>query len=178
MTGEQTSAQQDEREAEAWLMELCSAWDFGIPGGAFGDIVRRIAGTSQVQADARVRIPAGYVLQPIEEARASKQVQADAGAVAEADDLLRACHRWHAGDGHTKKRIENVREALAAYTRPAAESGKRDAERYRWLRLSGYAEIYLHDQPNVDSCKDICGGALDDVIDAAMSREQSGGDRG
>jgi len=192
-----TSAQQDEREAfEAWIRG-CEGHPFA---GQFANLMWKAwqARAQQVQADAGPTAaqwddlnadmgeiiaalgmnPDSYggaapIVQAIEDLKSrAQQVQADAVAVAvaEADDLLRACHRWHAGDGHTKKRIENVREALAVHSRPAAESDKsNDAALLDWLmhNIGGSA---LRAIGVITSA-----GCDRDAIRAAMSREQSGG---
>lgn len=47
---------------------------------------------------------------------------------------------------------------------------EKDSGRYRWLRDSGSPEIYLHNHPDVDNCKQIAGESLDSAIDAAGIR--------
>jgi len=45
---------------------------------------------------------------------------------------------------------------------------EKDAARYRWLRVSGCAELYLHNLDGVDNCKQVAGESLGAAIDAAM----------
>jgi len=47
----------------------------------------------------------------------------------------------------------------------------KDAARYRWLRGSGHAELYVW-APGADPCKGIADEGLDDAVDAAL-KEQS-----
>lgn len=47
----------------------------------------------------------------------------------------------------------------------------RDAARYRWLRGSGHAELYVW-APGADPCKGIVDEGLDAAVDAAL-KEQS-----
>lgn len=87
------------------------------------------------------------------------------------------------GEGYAINSINSAWYSWQARSAQQVQAGgedKRDAERYRWLQFSGYSEIYLHNQPGLDNCKDIGGDALDAAIDAALSREQpqpSNGDR-
>lgn len=45
---------------------------------------------------------------------------------------------------------------------------EKDAARYRWLRDAGSPEIYLHNHPDIDNCKQVAGESLDSAIDTAM----------
>lgn len=52
--------------------------------------------------------------------------QAEPSDVAEIDDLLRACHKYHAGDGNHKGRIEKARASLRPA--PVAEPAQQDTK--------------------------------------------------
>jgi hypothetical protein len=76
--------------------------------------------------------------------------------------------------GQAAEVLESLAQQSATPADAASEADKRDAERYRWLR-AGHRGCY-------NTIMIYAGAALDDALDeairAAMSREQSGGDRG
>ena len=47
----------------------------------------------------------------------------------------------------------------------------KDAARYRWLRQSGNAELYVW-APGADPCKGICGEGLDEAVGEAIEAEK------
>lgn len=205
------SAQQDEREAgympltgamrlvreKLARFEECAADDEGCDiGREWFDALTTIGLLARTQ-----RSPAMWSMTPAGEAMLAQQVQADAGAVlvSRADleaidaamqhlgDVLNGMDAVEAEDEEkTEPGFEAISRILAsAPSRPAAESDKRDAERYRWLRDENIVmdddqrslNVVMGRLPFREDQKDedMFGDELDEAIDAAMSREQSGG---
>lgn len=99
----------------------------------------------------------------------AQQVQADTVAAAwivEGDYQGERAIDWYPDE------IKELPIGTKLYLRPAAESDKRDAERYRFIRDP-------ENRPEVDCTWNVDGAEeFDRNVDVAMSREQSGGDRG
>ena len=64
-------------------------------------------------------------------------------------------------------------DALNSATLNATPDVLRDAERYRWLSLSGNVELYVHNLPGVDNCKQIGEDGLNEAIDKMLLLDQA-----
>ncbi|MBK5570116.1 hypothetical protein [Ensifer sp. SSB1] len=194
------SAQQDEREAfERWVSTVWRPDD----GAELlkREFPRMAFAAWQARADNAGPISRVYIC-PEADVECSKcgnldvplcatqQVQADAGAVAEgygATDFGYTFAGIELAEGDKRLMSMLVKAfgtdhpavddmaALLFRARPAAESDKRDAERYRWLRDNVHNESSLWDVHGPDEFT-MGVDDLNTAIDAAMSREQSGGE--
>lgn len=77
---------------------------------------------------------------------------------------LLALYDKHNGDWFAVARAVEDR-----FAHPPSGKDAEDAEMYRWIRDSGYSELYVHGLPGIDNCKQIAGEGLDEAIRAAMS---------
>jgi len=116
------------------------------------------------------------------ESKDSKQVQADAGAVAwRTGEIV-----WAVEEDAKRHAHWNKLTVEPLYTRPAAESDKRDAGAVDIADIMELADDYAEYEAGAVCAtneEQRAGGnahreRLERAIRAAMSREQSGGDRG
>jgi hypothetical protein len=65
-------------------------------------------------------------------------------------------------------------ESQLAQANAELSSARKDAERYRWLRMNNSDDVLCYDTPGLDDSGwlPIAGRQLDAAIDAAIAREQ------